>query len=118
MEDKELTEAIHMMPVWETHLTLFKQKHPKMSALDAEEKAGFTFRMRKAKIVQKYIQKLMNKIKARDTGFKQITAGDSESSHRKNCDEALKHYTNLSDACYVFNGVVVDAINYFREYGG
>ena len=61
-EMRELDELARKMPKWQKHLADFREKHPEMGPQEVMKKAGFTFRMKKGKIVHGYVRKVLKRV--------------------------------------------------------
>jgi len=61
IQDK-IDELVQKMPNWQEHLTEFRKGHPELSPQEVMKKAGFTFRMKKGKLISKYVKTELRKI--------------------------------------------------------
>lgn len=60
--ERELDDIARKMPKWQEHLADFRKRHPELSPQDVMRKAGFTFRMKKGKLIKGWIKKLFDRI--------------------------------------------------------
>lgn len=68
-EDKrELDDIARKMPRWQEHLADFRERHPELSPQDVMVKAGFTFRMKKGKLVVRYVNRKFKEIVEKHLG--------------------------------------------------
>ena len=61
-EKNELDNLAKKLPIWQKHLKEFRKKHPNMKPQEIMKKAGFTFRMKKGKLVSQYFKSKFLKI--------------------------------------------------------
>jgi len=61
-EKVEIDELAKKMPQWQQYLADFREKHPELSPQEVMKKAGFTFRMKKGKLVSAWIKPKLLKI--------------------------------------------------------
>lgn len=75
-EKREIDDLARQMPKWQEHLADFRERHPEMGPQEVMKKAGFTFRMKKGKMVAGLIKKAFERVleKAIDDGNE--TCGD------------------------------------------
>ena len=61
-EMRELDDLARKMPRWQEHLADFRKRHPELSPQDVMVKAGFTFRMKKGKLVHGYVRRILMRV--------------------------------------------------------
>lgn len=61
-QKREIDDLARQMPNWQKHLADFRKRHPELSPQDVMKKAGFTFRMRKGKLVKGYVRRILKRI--------------------------------------------------------
>ena len=61
-QEREIDELARSLPNWQEHLADFRKRHPELSPQDVMKKAGFTFRMKKGKLIQAYVRKSLKRI--------------------------------------------------------
>ena len=61
-QKKEIDKLAREMPKWQQHLSEFRERHPELSPQEVMKKAGFTFRMKKGKLVSDYVKQLFKEV--------------------------------------------------------
>jgi len=60
--EAQLDQLAKSLPDWQEHLQEFREKHPELSPQAVMKKAGFTFRMRKGKLIKACINPILEKV--------------------------------------------------------
>lgn len=61
-EKREIDDLAMKFPSWQKHLQKFREKHPELKPQEVMKKAGFTFRMKKGKLINAYLKPKFQKI--------------------------------------------------------
>jgi hypothetical protein len=60
--EREIDKLARKMPDWQKHLAEFRARHPELTPQEVMKKAGFTFRMKKGKLISDFIKPKLRKI--------------------------------------------------------
>jgi len=61
-QKREIDDLARQMPNWQKHLADFRKRHPELSPQEVMKKAGFTFRMKKGKLVTGFVRRIFKRI--------------------------------------------------------
>lgn len=60
-EKARIDKLVRDLPKWKKHLRDFREKHPEMSPQEVMKKAGFTYRMKRGKLIKQFIRETIER---------------------------------------------------------